>query len=203
MIAAASMNTAHATREAGKLSPSGSAALTENATLLDQISSEIRTISHLLHPPLLDEIGLHSALQWYIDGFSERSKIAVSLELPDDFGRLPHDIELSLFRVVQESLTNIHRHSGSQTASIRVSRTADGVQLEVKDEGKGIPEDTQVTINSGRLPGVGLRGMRERLRQLSGQLSVQSDPSGTKIVAHLPVTESASREAIASATSAS
>lgn len=201
MLAAASMNTAHATREAHLLSDSAAAALQENASLLDQISSEIRTISHLLHPPLLDEIGLQSALQWYIDGFSERSKINVTLELPDDFGRLPRDIELSLFRIVQESLTNIHRHSGSSVAFIRLSRSGNDVRLEIKDEGKGIPQDTQLTINSGRLPGVGLRGMHERLRQLGGHLAVQSSSAGTTIVAQLPVTESATKEAVASATS--
>jgi len=201
LIAAASMNTAHAIREARNLTPSASAALAENTTLLEQISAEIRTISHLLHPPLLDEIGLQSALQWYIDGFSERSKVNVTLELPDDFARLSHDIELSLFRIVQESLTNIHRHSGSATASIRVSRDGDEVRLEVKDEGKGIPQNTQSGMNSGRLPGVGLRGMRERLRQLGGHLVIQSSPNGTTIIAQLPVTEPNTKEAVASATS--
>jgi PAS domain S-box-containing protein len=203
LLAAVSMNTAHASREAGKLSPSASSALTENAALLEQISTEIRTISHLLHPPLLDEIGLQSALQWYIDGFGERSKINVTLELPDNFGRLPRDVELTLFRIVQECLTNIHRHSGSNVASVRVFRPPNAVHLEVRDQGKGIPEEMQHTIAFGELHGVGLRGMRERLRQLGGHLLVQSDSAGTTVIAKLPMAECAAKEALAPATSAS
>ncbi len=200
MLAAVSMNFAHVSREADALSPEAAKALEDNARLLEQLSSEIRTISHLLHPPLLDEVGLQSALQWYIDGFGERSKIKVDLELPDDFGRLPRNLEITLFRVVQECLTNIHRHSGSSTASIRVARSENEVRLEVRDAGKGIPAEAQTSLSSGKLSGVGLRGMHERLRQMGGQLDVQSNGSGTLVVATLPIEIVVAREATASAT---
>jgi len=202
MLAAVSMNLATVTREADALSPEAGKALQDNVGLLEQLSSEIRTISHLLHPPLLDEVGLQSALQWYIEGFGERSKIKVDLELPDDFGRLPRNLEITLFRVVQECLTNIHRHSGSSTAAIRVARSENEVRLEVRDAGKGIPAEAQTSLSSGKLSGVGLRGMHERLRQMGGQLDVQSDANGTLVVATLPIEIVAPKKATASATSA-
>jgi PAS domain S-box-containing protein len=187
MLAAVSMNLAQVNREARALTPEARNALHDNVGLLEQLSTEIRTISHLLHPPLLDEVGLQSALQWYIDGFSERSKINVQLELPDDFGRLPRNLEITLFRVVQECLTNIHRHSGSSTASIRLARLQNEVCLEVRDAGKGMPLETQTSLASGKLSGVGLRGMQERLRQMGGQLDVQSNGAGTLVIATLPI----------------
>ena len=199
MLAAVNMNLALANEEAQALSPTAAKALTETGDLLEQISSEIRTISHLLHPPLLDEVGLQSALEWYIEGFSDRSKIDVALELPDDFGRLPRNIEITLFRVVQECLTNIHRHSGSSTAAIRVARSQNEVRLEVRDAGKGIPAEMQTTVASGQLSGVGLRGMRERLHQMGGQLEVQSNGSGALVVATLPIEIISAKEATASA----
>ena len=199
MLAAVSMNMAHVHHEAAVLGPDARKALEDNAELLEQLSSEIRTISHLLHPPLLDEVGLQSALQWYIDGFSDRSKIQVDLELPDDFGRLPRNLEITLFRVVQECLTNIHRHSGSSTAAIRVARSQNEVRLEVRDAGKGLPPEAQTSLSSGKLSGVGLRGMHERLRQMGGQLDVQSNGNGTLILATLPIEVIAPRQAIASA----
>jgi PAS domain S-box-containing protein len=202
MVAAVSMNMAQVTREAGTLSREACKALEENTGLLEQLSTEIRTISHLLHPPLLDEVGLQSALQWYIDGFSERSKINVNLELPVDFGRLPRNLEITLFRVVQECLTNIHRHSGSSTAAIRVARLENEVRLEVRDAGKGIPKEAQTNLASGKLSGVGLRGMRERLCQMGGQLDVQSNGTGTLILATLPIEVAPIREATARTSSA-
>ncbi len=198
MLAAVSMNMANVHREADALSPEAAKSLEDNTGLLEQLSIEIRTISHLLHPPLLDEVGLESALQWYIDGFSERSKINVDLQLPEDFGRLPRNLEITLFRVVQECLTNIHRHSGSSTASIRVERLQNEVRLEIRDAGKGIPKETQATLASGKLSGVGLRGMHERLRQMGGQLDVQSNGTGTLILATLPIEVIPAREAAAS-----
>jgi PAS domain S-box-containing protein len=187
MLAAVSMNLAHINRDASLLTSGSSRALEDNIGLVEQISTEIRTISHLLHPPLLDEVGLQSALRWYIDGFSERSKINVNLELPDSFGRLPRNLEITLFRVVQECLTNIHRHSGSTTAAIRVDRSENEVRLEVRDAGKGIPDDTQTSLASGKLSGVGLRGMSERLRQMGGHLAVTSNGTGTLVLATLPI----------------
>jgi PAS domain S-box-containing protein len=203
MLAAVSMNLAHVSREVNVLTPESAKALEDNIGLVEQISTEIRTISHLLHPPLLDEVGLQSALQWYIDGFSERSKINVDLELPDSFGRLPRNLEITLFRVVQECLTNIHRHSGSSTAAIRVSRSENEVRLEVRDAGKGMPADTQTSLASGKLSGVGLRGMSERLRQMGGQLAITSNGTGTVIMATLPIEVAASKESTASAKTAS
>jgi len=198
-LAAVTMNLAHVHRESASLSPEAAKALEDNTDLLDQLSVEIRTISHLLHPPLLDEVGLQSALQWYIEGFSERSKIDVDLQLPDDFGRLPRNLEITLFRVVQECLTNIHRHSGSATAAIHIARSDKEVRLEVRDAGKGIPNETQASLASGKLSGVGLRGMHERLRQMGGQLDVQSNGTGTVILATLPVEVIVPRPAAASA----
>ena len=187
MLAAVSMNNAQLSTESAKVSPAAAKTLAENGALVRQISDEIRTISHLLHPPLLDEVGLESALRWYIDGFRERSKIQVDLELPDDFGRLSRDQEITLFRVVQECLTNIHRHSGSPTALIRVLRSANGVSVEIRDAGKGIPPEVQATLTAGRILGVGFRGMRERLHQLGGQMELQSDDKGTVVIARIPI----------------
>jgi signal transduction histidine kinase len=199
MLAAVNMNIAQVNRELDALSPESAKAMTDNEGLLEEISREIRTISHLLHPPLLDEVGLQSALEWYIDGFSERSKINVDLDLPLDFGRLPRNLEITLFRVVQECLTNIHRHSGSSTAAIRVARSKNEVRLEVRDAGKGIPAETQTTLASGRLSGVGLRGMSERLLQMGGQLEVHSNGSGTLVTATLPIEIAPAKEAAAAA----
>jgi PAS domain S-box-containing protein len=187
MLAAVNMNLAQVHQESIALSPNAAKNLADCSGLLQEISNEIRTISHLLHPPLLDEVGLQSALEWYIEGFRDRSKIQVELELPEDFGRLPRNLEITLFRVVQECLTNIHRHSGSTTATIRVERSENEVRLEVHDAGKGIPVETQNTLASGKLSGVGLRGMRERIRQAGGQLVVRSNSAGTQISATLPM----------------
>jgi len=140
---------------------------------------------------LLDEVGLASALQWYAEGFAERSKIEVRLEIPADFGRLPNDIELTIFRIVQECLTNIHRHSGSAAVTIRVERGDGRVALKVQDHGKGIPEERlRELVVSGR-SGVGFGGMRERLRHLGGTLDIQSDRNGTVVTAILQVGQKA------------
>ena len=151
------------------------------------MSREIRTISHLLHPPLLDEAGLASALRWYVEGFAKRSRIQVDIEIPQSLGRLPDDTEIAMFRVVQECLTNIHRHSGSATANIRIKSHGQQVILEVEDRGNGMPQDKLRTLaRVGRI-GVGFGGMRERLRQLNGTLEVQSDGNGTLVTATLPL----------------
>jgi PAS domain S-box-containing protein len=189
LLAAISMNISNVSKEKAKLSASAASAISENTKLVEQVSNEIRTLSHLLHPPLLDEIGLLSALKWYIEGFSERSKIKVTADMPSDLGRLPRDVELSLFRIVQECLTNIHRHSESPTAFVRLARSRQEVTLEVKDEGKGFSPNGAPIASSGETPGVGLRGMRERLRQLGGQLEITSNGTGTLVLAKLPVVE--------------
>jgi PAS domain S-box-containing protein len=159
---------------------------TESQQLSDDLSKEIRTLSYLLHPPLLDEAGLAYALHWYVEGFSERSRIKVDLELPADLGRLPNELELVIFRVVQESLTNIHRHSGSASARIHLTRSEDAVEFEISDQGKGIPQEKQSEMNAAR-SGLGVRGMQERVRQFGGTLRIVSGDSGTKVVVTLPL----------------
>jgi PAS domain S-box-containing protein len=158
----------------------------ESRTLSEDLTREIRTLSYLLHPPLLDEIGLESALRWYVDGFSQRSKIKVDLGLPADLGRLPRELELVIFRVVQESLTNIHRHSGSVSARIYLTRSQQGVEFEISDRGKGISADKQRDMAAVR-SGVGVRGMEERVRQFGGTLRISSNDDGTKVLVVLPV----------------
>lgn len=150
-----------------------------------QISDELRTISYLLHPPLLDELGLGSALRWYAEGFEKRSGIKVHLEL-DNANRLSPEMEVTLFRVAQESLINIHRHSGSATALIRLSTTRDRIVLQVEDRGRGIPRELLAAIPSGVTLGVGLRGMRERVQDFGGELEISSSERGTEVRAAIP-----------------
>lgn len=186
LLAAMNMNYAILGPEKEKLSEDAARSLEENSDLVDQALRDIRTMSYLLHPPLLDEIGLGSALQWYVSGFSERSNIAVSLDLTPDLGKLPRDVELSLFRIVQECLNNIHRHSGSATARVRIFRTPGEVNLEVQDEGKGVPPEIREKISLGEGFGLGIRGIRERLRQFGGRLELHSNGEGTIVLATLP-----------------
>lgn len=157
----------------------------EDATkLIEQALLETRTVSHLLHPPLLDQMGLGSAIEWYATGFSERSGLVVKVEVGPNVGRLDVDTETALFRIVQESLTNVHRHSASSTASVRLTRASGLVTLEVRDDGKGLPVNGR---DDGNVQGVGIAGMRERVRQLQGQLEISSSPGqGTVVVANLP-----------------
>jgi signal transduction histidine kinase len=136
-------------------------------------------MSHLLHPPLLDELGLESAVREFIEGFVQRSNIDVSFFLSSGFERLSQDYELAIFRVVQECLTNIHRHSGSKIAKILLSQQDGVVHCEISDQGKGIPDIHQLALNSSATIGVGLRGMRERARQLGGILEIHSNSEGT------------------------
>jgi signal transduction histidine kinase len=156
--------------------------------LLDQSITETRTISHLLHPPLLDEVGFSSAARWYLQGFSERSGVDVKVDMPDDLGRLPRDLELALFRVLQESLTNIHRHAKSSKAEVTLQSSPSLLVLRVKDYGNGIPKELLETFRTkGTGFGIGLSGMRERVRELGGQLNIHSNSSGTLISVTLPL----------------
>ncbi len=157
----------------------------ESLGLVDELSRDLRTISHLLHPPLLDEAGLPSALRWYVEGFSERSKVEVELHLAEDLGRLPAECETAIFRMVQECLTNIHRHSQSSTASISITHDAQSIKIEIRDQGKGMP------MPMPRV-GVGIQGMGERIRQLGGSLEIESGGHGTSVVAILPAKRTSS-----------
>ena len=159
--------------------------------LVQHLAREIRTTSYLLHPPLLDETGISSALSWYVQGLAERSSLKIDLQVPDNFGRLPSEIELVIFRLVQECLTNIHRHSGSNSALIRVEREAETIRVWVEDRGTGMSPERLAAIQS-RGTGVGIRGMRERVRHLRGDLVIESSGSGTKVYATLPLPTSLS-----------
>ncbi|HEX6505321.1 MAG TPA: PAS domain S-box protein [Terriglobales bacterium] len=176
-------------RESDKLTANAGRALSESIALAKELSAELRNISHLLHPPLLDEAGLSAAIRWYVERFSQRSKISVQLDLPSNLGRLPREIETTIFRIVQESLTNVHRHSGSSTAVIRLRREADTVSVEIRDEGKGLEADNYRTFSGVVTPGVGIQGMRERVRQLAGRFDIRSGGTGTTVAATLPLNE--------------
>jgi len=186
LLAALSMNLSIARTDIERLTKTAKA-LSEGEALVQEMSTEVRTITHLLHPPLLDEAGLSTALRWLIDGFAQRSKIKVDLEFPDDLGRFSQEVETSVFRLVQECLTNVHRHSGSPNAKVRVA-SSDGLLLvEVADRGKGIPSGKLIEMNSPAMLGVGIRGMQERIRQLGGSLDIISGGHGTIVRASLPI----------------
>jgi signal transduction histidine kinase len=185
IISVLGMNLASVTQRAGQ-NREIRKVVEESHELVHQLSTEIRTVSYLLHPPMLDETGLADAISLYIKGLEDRSGLKIKLCIPKDFERLPDDIELAIFRIVQECLTNIHRHSGSKTAAIQVSRDAENVFLEIQDEGTGIPDEKLSAIRTQRA-GVGFSGMRERVRHLRGILNIQSSSNGTKISATFPV----------------
>jgi PAS domain S-box-containing protein len=193
IIAALAMNLASMTQHSRK-NPMLGKVLDDSQTLLQQLNKEIRTTSYLLHPPLLDENGLPEAVRWYLQGLMERSGLTVDPQIDNDFGRLPDEMELAMFRIVQECLTNIHRHSGSKTATVRLSRTSTRVTLEIEDQGKGIPAEKLAGIRAAR-SGVGITGMRERVRHYNGSLQIDSNHNGTKILVTLPVPTTDAAEA--------
>ena len=168
----------------------------ECVQLAETAIKEVRTISYLLYPPMLEEMGLQSAIPWYLDGFSARSGIQTEFELRGEVGRLCRSAELALFRILQESLTNIHRHSTSSTADIRLLMTEDSVILEIQDYGKGIPSDRLDQSNPGRMhgSGVGLRGMYERMLQMGGRLDLISGKEGTTVRAVIPLASCVTKE---------
>ena len=188
LLAAIRMNNAAIARRGGSaLDPSLLNTVKENDALIHETLESIRTMSHLLHPPLLDEAGLRVALQWYVDEFSKRSGITVALNCPPIAVRLPMDLETAIFRIVQECLGNVHRHSGSRTANIDLSMHDRSVSLSVSDEGTGIPSHRQDDLKTGGgCIGVGLRGIRERVSQFGGELKIDSSDKGTTITALLP-----------------
>jgi len=162
--------------------------LAECSRLAAETIREVRTISYALYPPMLEEAGLKSAIPWFLHGFMERSGVTTKLDIADDFPRQPREVELAIFRVLQESLTNVIRHSGSRAANIRVSMQGEVVKLEIADQGKGISPLVLEALNRGSLGelGIGLRGMRERIRQLGGALEVSSISGETIVRASVP-----------------
>jgi len=162
--------------------------------LMQQCMSEVRTLSYLLHPPTMDAAGFASAARWYVEGFGERSGVKVTLETPDHLGRLPDAIELALFRVLQEGLTNVHRHSGASEAQVAIRHDAARVVLEIKDNGRGISETLLTHFHeNGSGMGVGLAGIRERARELGGRMEVESDGRGTLMRVFMPVSQAAQK----------
>jgi PAS domain S-box-containing protein len=189
-LATLAMNLSLIGKSAETLDARARKALTESLELLDQSSRDIRTLSYLLHPPMLDERGLAAAVRWFADGFTQRSGVQVKLEVSPELQRLPEEIEMALFRIVQEGLSNIHRHSGSVTATIRLIVDQTHVQMEVRDAGRGLPKPPGNGSVTG--PGVGITGMRERVTQLGGHMKIDSDSHGMTVSATLPLTKVAS-----------
>jgi two-component system NarL family sensor kinase len=175
-------------QEQCKEEPSKMALFSDAAQLADRAIEEIRTMSYLLHPPLLDEIGFACAAEWFIEGFAKRSGLKVRLDIAPDHERLPMSMEIALFRVLQESLTNVHRHSGAAQVSVCFRRQLERVILEVRDDGCGIPAERLVRLReSGAETGVGLAGMRERMHELNGKLEMESDGHGTTMRVIVPL----------------
>jgi two-component system NarL family sensor kinase len=190
-LAAIQMNLNAIERDSSSLTASQAKRVSDSIEMVSYCTSEIRTLSYLLHPPLLDEMGLASALAVYAEGFEDRSGIRVGLDISRDFERLPTDIETALFRIVQQSLANIHRHSGSRTAMIVVRQDEKEITLRISDEGLGIGPEALGEMNSGtRLIGVGIAGMRERTRIMNGRFCIRSSQRGTTIEINLPIVES-------------
>jgi PAS domain S-box-containing protein len=185
-LTALGMNLAMLVRNATLNAPQLARDANESRQLVQQLSQEIRTASYLLHPPLLDESGLAAALNWYVEGLRERSGLDISFSFTEEFGQLPRDLELAVFRIVQECLTNIHRHSGSKSAEITIARNDQFVDVNVQDQGKGMSSAKLEEIQS-RGSGVGIRGIRERLRLLHGTMRIESNGSGTRISVSIPI----------------
>lgn len=179
----------------GRLNDRAQRALRESMTLVEQALGEIRTLSYLLHPPLIEELGLVFALRSFLDGFTQRTGIRVGLEVPQAFPRLREEMELVIFRLVQESLANTWRHSGSPVASVLLHQTSNEVILEVGDEGRGIARE-RIDKTTGALTsyGVGIAGMRERTSQLGGRLEIESDGRGTIVRATFPLSDNNARK---------
>jgi PAS domain S-box-containing protein len=194
-VAVLSMSLDRLARQADEQKPEARQSIKESRDIVGQIGEEIRTLSYILHPPLLDECGLASAVHWYAEGFEKRSGIKLEVIVNGDLPRLPIDAETTLFRVVQESLTNVHRYSGSSVAKISISKEDGEVRLEVIDHGHGIKTGKARAKLDGSAPlGVGIPGMRERLHQLGGGLTVDFGANGTRVTATLPVKEAGDGE---------
>ncbi|MEK6374795.1 MAG: PAS domain S-box protein [Acidobacteriota bacterium] len=165
-------------------------AVDESIALSDQSIAEIRALSYQLHPPFIDEAGLLTSLRWYVRGFERRSGITVTVDAPDDLERFPGDLETAVFRIIQEALTNIQRHSGSAIAHIRLEKQAEGIRLEIEDEGRGMPEDLRADEGALASAGVGIAAMQQRVTELGGRLQIQSQDRGTRIIVTFPLIQS-------------
>ena len=186
-LAALQMNLTAFQRESSTLAAFQAKRIDDSVEILNRCITEIRTLSYLMHPPLLDEMGLAAALKGYSVGFAQRSGIRVDLDIPTDLGRLSSDTETAIFRVVQQSLVNIHRHSGSHVARIKIRHDAEQTTVDICDEGRGIPPDLLREFDDCiRLVGVGIAGMRERIRSMKGKFSIRSSAHGTTVEASLP-----------------
>jgi PAS domain S-box-containing protein len=187
ILSAVKMNLSYLGRDTSQLDERGRNAVTESKDLIDSCIKEVRTLSHLLHPPMLDEVGLLPAIRWFVTGFSQRSGIEVTLDLPSTLQRFPVELEIAIFRAVQESLTNVHRHSGSLTATVSLEAVDGEVRLRVSDQGRGIPPQMLAARGEESAIGTGILGMRERMRQLGGQLEIAALEQGTAILVTLPL----------------
>jgi PAS domain S-box-containing protein len=187
-LLAVNLNLAQLSKSGGELNQTGRRVLAEAHKIMKGLAREIRSLSYLLHPPVLDELGLTSAIEEFASGFSQRSGIRAEVEISKEIGRLPQEIETALFRIIQESLGNIQRHSGSASAKIELKRERAGLTLEVSDQGRGFSSERLIEepARASKL-GVGILGMRERMRQLGGRLEIRSDSTGTTVKAALPV----------------
>jgi signal transduction histidine kinase len=160
--------------------------LSQCTSLARSISDEIRTLSYLLHPPMLDECGLNTAIRSYVSGINQRNGLHVEVEIPQDICRLSEEAELAIFRIVQASLTNVHLHSGASKAKVRIEQNLDGVVVAVSDKGRGIPEGVLDHTSRTRTVGIGITGIRERVKQLGGRLEIETGRQGTKVKAIIP-----------------
>jgi len=188
-LTALDLNLGWIKQSVGGLDPRTNGVLGESMEIVKRCSQEIRDFSYLLHPPMLDEYGLASAVRWYTEGFARRTGIKASLDIPENLRRLPLDVETALFRVVQECLTNVRRHSGSPTVSIRIEQKATRLLLEVADQGHGMP--AAIAGDDASRPGIGVAGMRERMRERGGTLEITSDAHGTTVRVSLSLKEEA------------
>lgn len=187
LTAALLMNLRGLAKKVKKADTAAAKSVKEAIEHAQELDRDIRTTSYLLHPPMLDEIGLSAALRWYLRGLKQRASLDVELGIPEDFGRLPADTELAIFRVVQECMTNVHRHSGSKTAHVKIRREPDKLWLTVADGGRGIPANALAKVLTEG-SGVGLRGIRERVHSLNGELRLESEPGrGTTVMVTFPI----------------
>lgn len=187
LLSALGMNVALVSTQTDRLSRDAAKAVLENQNIVEQITTEIRTISHLLHPPLLSELGVLTTVSDYAAGFTDRSNISVSLDFPARLNDLPPGMDLAIFRIIQECLTNVYRHSRSRTAFLRIAASPESITVQVRDEGKGLPPESQAGNARKRFGGVGLSGMRERVREFGGALDIQSGSGGTTVTATFPL----------------